>query len=69
MAPGDNPEPHDSAHHTETSLGDTFGGLGTDREFREEEIVIPSGMIVLPDQVTLLHKVDSALADRYDHYA
>ncbi len=33
------PFPHyDSAHHKETTEGDTFGGLGTDREFREEDI-------------------------------
>lgn len=29
---------HDSCHHVDTSLGDTFGGIGTDREYREEEI-------------------------------
>jgi hypothetical protein len=38
MTPEPNVNPHDSAHHKKTSIGDTFGGLGTDREFREEEL-------------------------------
>jgi hypothetical protein len=29
---------YDSCHHKDTSIGDTFGGLGTSREFREEDL-------------------------------
>lgn len=29
---------HDSAHHVETTSGDTFGGIGTSREVREEDV-------------------------------
>ena len=29
---------HDSCHHVDTSLGDSFGGMGTTREYRDEEI-------------------------------
>jgi hypothetical protein len=31
-------DPYDSCHHIDTTDGDTFGGLGTSREFREEEL-------------------------------
>lgn len=41
MIPTPNPDPHDSCHHRPTSLGDTFGGIGTSREYREEDSVIP----------------------------
>lgn len=31
-----NNEPHASCYHKPTSMGDSFGGLGTDREYKEE---------------------------------
>jgi hypothetical protein len=34
-----------SAHHLDTSEGDTFGGLGTSREFREEDLWHPDDKI------------------------
>lgn len=33
-----NLDPHASCYHRRTSLGDTFGGLGTSREYREEDV-------------------------------
>ncbi len=50
MTPGDNTSPYDSCHHKDTTEGDTFGGLGTSREFREEDL---QRMIVVPEDVTL----------------
>lgn len=38
MPPATNMEPHDSCHHRTTSLGDTFGGLGTCSEPQEETL-------------------------------
>jgi hypothetical protein len=38
VAPDVHSEPYDSAHHVDTSEGDSFGGMGTSREYREEEI-------------------------------
>ena len=38
MSPIDpTPDRHDSCHHQDTSAGDTFGGLGTSKEYCEEE--------------------------------
>lgn len=60
MVPDQNHNPHDSCHHSNTTSGDTFGGLGTSREFREEDFLVPRserrGVLVLPDgyQVPLL---------------
>lgn len=38
MPPLPNHEPHDSCHHRLTTEGDTFGGIATSAEVREEEI-------------------------------
>jgi hypothetical protein len=33
---------HNSCYHLNTSESDTFGGMGTSREFREEELEQPT---------------------------
>ena len=41
-----------SSHHVDTTEGDTFGGMGTSKEVREEELLDRvHGIIILPDQV------------------
>jgi hypothetical protein len=59
MSPGDNLCPYDSAHHLDTSEGDTFGGLGTSKEYREEDLYGPGGILWSSME-------GSAELDRYD---